>query len=125
MPFVVRKGVVAVDDTDGIVQLEAILEAQAAARIESEHPTVLDERADACRDFDAGACSQLKANRGEEIIACGAGCGTGGQLYVLVGEHGLEALHGFGHHSECGAFKLCVLAGGGRQFLFLFHNFKR
>ena len=85
MSFVVRTGVIAVDDADGIVELEAVFKTQAAARIDRQHPAILNQSADARGDLDAFACAKLKADRRKEVISRGTACCAFRQTDALIG----------------------------------------
>ena len=50
--LVLRLEIVAVDDTDRVIELKAVAETQTGARIKLKHPAVLDHDANAGRDED-------------------------------------------------------------------------
>ena len=74
VPLVIRTGVIAVDDADGIIQLEAIFEAQTAARIDCQHPAFFDQHPKPRRNFDAFARAEFKTDRCKEVIPSGTAC---------------------------------------------------
>ena len=76
--------IVAVNHAHGIVELKAVFETEAAARIERQHPAVLNEHTDTGRDLDAAARRQLEVYRREEIIPGGTARRAARQLQTVI-----------------------------------------
>lgn len=72
--------IVAVDDADRVVELQAVFEPQPAARVDLEHPAVLDAGADARGDLDRLARRNGQRARRVKIIARTARRGAARQL---------------------------------------------
>ena len=73
MSLIVRIIVIAVNDPDGIVELQSVFESQAAPRIAFQHPFRFHPYADPGRDLDGFPRFQRDIRRREEIIS-GASC---------------------------------------------------
>ena len=71
MALVLRLEIVAVDDTDRVIELKAVAETQTGARIKLKHPAVLDHDANAGRDEDGFVGDERKALGREEVVSGG------------------------------------------------------
>ena len=69
MSFVVGIKIITVDDSYGVIQLEPVFEAQAAAGIEFQYPAFFHLRPDTRRDFDGFPRLQGEFQRAVKIIS--------------------------------------------------------
>ena len=76
MPFIGRFGIILIDDPDRIVEADAILDAEPAAREDRKKPALLHESPNPGRKDQTGADGQGKGKRRIEIISCGAARGA-------------------------------------------------
>ena len=84
VPLVVRIKIVAVDYTDGVVELEAELESETAPRVNFQNPALVDFASDTRRNFCCLGRSKREIIRCKNMLACRACRCTCGQLNLGV-----------------------------------------
>ena len=84
MAFVVRIEIIAVNNSNGIVQLQAVFESKTASWIAFQHPLLIHLHTDSCWELDCLTRLDSKIHRGKEIITRTSSCGTSWQTDSLV-----------------------------------------
>lgn len=84
MAFVFRLAVVAVDNANRVVHLQAVFEPEPRAREQLQHPAVCDFGADTGRDQNGLMRDEGKRFRGKEVVAGGANRCPARQADILI-----------------------------------------
>ena len=94
VPLVACMAVVGIDDTNGVVELETILETKATTRETCKEPSVIDDHSNTRGDLHGLTSTNFKTNRGVEVITGRTSSCTRGKFDriveftdLLIGEH--------------------------------------